>query len=69
MTAEVTDNLEGDDLYTSGLWLDSALWSSFYKDIESSSQADSAVSLHVPSNYTGTGNKQGTITFWVEAAE
>ena len=69
VTAEVTDNLEGDDLYTSGLWLDSALWSSFYKDIESSSQADSAVSLHVPANYTGTGNKKGTITFWVEAAE
>ena len=68
VTAEVTDNLEGDNLYTSGLWLDSALWSSFYKDIESSSQADSAVSLHVPANYTGTGNKKGTITFWVEAA-
>ena len=69
VTAEVTDNLEGDDLYTRGLWLDSAFWSSFYKDIESSSQADSAVSLHVPANYTGTGNKKGTITFWAEAAE
>ena len=69
VTAEVTDNLEGDDLYTRGLWLDSAFWSSFYKDIESSSQVDSAVSLHVPTNYTGTGNKKGTITFWAEAAE
>ena len=69
VTAEVTDNLEGGNLYTSGLWLDSALWSSFYKDIESRSQADTSVSLHVPANYTGTENKQGTITFWVEAAE
>ena len=69
VAAEVTDNLEGDDLYTRGIWLDSVLWSSFYKNVESSSQVDSAVALHVPANYTGTGNKQGTITFWVEVAE
>ena len=69
VTAEVTDNPEGDNLYTSGLWLDSALWSNFYKNLESSSQADTSVSLHVPANYAGKGNKQGTITFWVEAAE
>ena len=69
VTAEVTDNPEGDDLFTKGLWLDSVLWGSFYKDLKSSSQADAAVSLHVPANYTGTENKQGTITFWAEVTE
>lgn len=67
VTAEVKDSLEGDDLFTKGLWLDSAFWSSFYKEVENSSQVDTALSLHIPANYTGTGNRQGTITFWAEA--
>ena len=49
--------------------LDSQFWSDYWQVIGNDSQESTAVTLQVPSDYTGFGNKQGTVTFWAEAAE
>ncbi|AKB37163.1 cell surface protein [Methanosarcina siciliae C2J] len=69
VTAEVSDSSAGDDLFSLGLLLDSQIWSDYWNVIGSNSQENATAALHVPSDYTGTGNKKGTITFWAEAAE
>ncbi|MDD4498477.1 MAG: DUF3344 domain-containing protein [Methanosarcinaceae archaeon] len=67
VTAEVSDSSAGAELFSKGLLLDSLLWSEYSKVIGTGNQESTAVALKVPSS-SGFGNKQGTITFWAEAA-
>ncbi|WP_345939371.1 PKD domain-containing protein [Methanosarcina acetivorans] len=69
VTAEVSDSSAEDNLFGLGLLLDSQIWSDYCNVIGSNSQENATAALHVPSDYTGTGNKKGTITFWAEVAE
>ena len=66
VTAEVID--EADDLYVNGLRLDGSLWGLFQAIINRDSSTITQVSLHVPEDYTGVGEKEGTLIFWAEAA-
>ncbi|MCQ1535811.1 DUF3344 domain-containing protein [Methanosarcina sp. KYL-1] len=66
VTADVTDS--ADNLFMDGILLDSAPWASFSKTIASKKSSNSNVALRVPSDYAGTGNFEGNLTFWAEIA-
>ncbi len=66
VTAEVAD--EADNLYVNGIRLDGSLWNLFQAIISRGDLMASQVSLHVPEDYDGVGEKTGTLTFWAEAA-
>jgi hypothetical protein len=66
VTAEVAD--EADNLYVNGIRLDGILWSLFQAVITRDDSTATQVSLHVPEDYAGAGEKTGTLTFWAEAA-
>ncbi|MDI9394258.1 MAG: PKD domain-containing protein [Euryarchaeota archaeon] len=68
VTADVVDSCNGDELFSKGLLLDSQKWNNYWKVVGRNSQENTSVSLQVPSDYAGIGNKKGTITFWAEAA-
>ena len=66
VTAEVTNDT--DNLYANGLRLDGTLWDLFQAIISRSDSTETQVSLHVPEDYAGVGEKTGTLLFWAEAA-
>jgi hypothetical protein len=66
ISTEVTD--EADNLYVNGLRLDGSLWSLFQTTISRDDSMATQVSLHVPEDYAGVGEKTGALTFWAEAA-
>ncbi len=65
VTAEVAD--EADNLCVNGIRLDGGLWSLFQAIISRDDSTATQVSLHVPEDYAGVGEKTGTLTFWAEA--
>ncbi|WNY28037.1 hypothetical protein MmiEs2_02170 [Methanimicrococcus stummii] len=65
VTAEVTES--SDDLYKRGIWIDNEFWPDFEKVVENGETEISEVVLKVPADYSGTGNVDGTLIFWVEA--
>ena len=66
VTAEMTN--ETDNLYANGLRLDGALWDLFQSIINRNDSTETQVSLHVPEDYAGVGEKTGALIFWAEAA-
>jgi Periplasmic copper-binding protein (NosD). len=65
VTAEVTDS--SDDLYKRGLWIDDEFWPDFERTVQKDRTVTSEIVLKVPTDYTGTGNIDGTLILWVEA--
>jgi len=65
VTAEVTN--ETDNLYANGLRLDGTLWDLFQSIISRNDSTETQVSLHVPEDYAGAGEKTGTLLFWAES--
>jgi len=66
VTAEVTN--EADNLYANGLRLDGTLWDLFQAIISRNDSTETLVSLHVPEDYAGVGEKTSTLLFWAESA-
>lgn len=61
----VTASLSNSDsLYQQGLRLGSNLWSNFQRDLNANVSQSVVLTLEVPSNYSSTGIKTGTLTFW-----
>lgn len=64
----VQGRVNGDNLFTSNLLLDSSSWKNFEKQIASESSQNINATLSIPSNYSGAeGVKSGSITFWAIA--
>jgi len=66
VTAEVNDRENGP--FETGLLLDQSIWSSYSKVIAAESSETSEVQLDLPLNYSSTGQFQGSLIFWAEAA-
>jgi len=64
VSAEVADT--AGDLYTSGLLLNSGIWSSYSATIEKAGSVNAGAALEVPVDYTGLGTKEGTLILWAE---
>jgi len=64
VTADVTDT--ADNLYVSGLLIDSDKWSSYSATVEKAASANAGVVLDVPGGYTGVGTQEGTLILWAE---
>lgn len=54
----------GDMLFRENLKIDSTLWRNFTLELFSKESKKSTVELRVPIYYSGSGNKNGTLTFW-----
>jgi parallel beta-helix repeat protein len=65
LSADVTDT--ANNLYISGLLLDSGIWSAYSAEVIKSAIVDTAVVLDVPGNYAGVGTQEGTLIIWAEA--
>lgn len=63
-TVEVTDT---NGLYTEGLYINSSLWSEFETAVMKDNYVSLDAELHVPEDFTGSGEMEGTIIFWAEA--
>ena len=57
-----------DDLYVSGLLLDSDIWNDYATEITAGAAVDSVTALDVPDGYAGIGAKAGTLVFWAQKA-
>ncbi|WP_226990811.1 DUF3344 domain-containing protein [Methanosarcina acetivorans] len=66
VTAEVVDQEDGP--FETGLLLDQSIWSSYSKIIAAESSETSEAQLDLPANYPSTGEFQGRLLFWAEAA-
>jgi hypothetical protein len=66
VTSEVNDPENGP--FETGLLLDQSIWSSYSKVIAAESSETSEVQLDLPLNYSSTGQFQGSLIFWAEAA-
>jgi hypothetical protein len=66
VTAEVDDRENGP--FETGLLLDQNIWSSYSKDIAAEGSVTSEAQLGLPLNYSSTGQFQGSLIFWAEAA-
>ena len=64
ITAGVTDT--AGNLYTSGLLLDSGIWSSYSATVDKAGSVNAGAALAVPGGYTGLGTKEGTLILWAE---
>ncbi|MCG7850162.1 MAG: DUF3344 domain-containing protein, partial [ANME-2 cluster archaeon] len=64
VTAEVADT--ADNLYVSGLQLNSGIWSNYSATVAKAASASAGVVLEVPGSYTGVGTQEGNLTLWVE---
>ncbi|MCG7847678.1 MAG: DUF3344 domain-containing protein, partial [ANME-2 cluster archaeon] len=64
VTAEVAGT--ADNLYVSGLQLNSGIWSSYSAIVEKTTSANAGVVLAVPGSYTGVGTQEGTLILWAE---
>lgn len=65
ITADVRDT--GDDLFVDGIMLNDSKWDRFDIVLAAKNESDVSTGLNVPHDYTGIGNKDGTIIFWAEA--
>ncbi len=65
--AEVSDN-DG-NLFATGLEIDNDKWSDWSLDLRSGKSKDAKVQLNVPADFSGSGEKEGTLTLWAEASE
>ncbi len=66
VSAEVTDSAE--NLFVDGMLLNDKLWSLCSAVIPKSSDDKPVAKLHVPEDYEGVGNKEGTLMFWAKKA-
>ncbi|WP_204245337.1 DUF3344 domain-containing protein [Methanosarcina horonobensis] len=66
VTAEVDDQENGP--FKTGLLLDQSIWSSYSKIIAAKNSVTSEAQLDLPLNYSSTGQFQGSLIFWAEAA-
>jgi subtilase family serine protease len=66
VTADVTDT--ADNLYVSGLLLDSSIWNAYATEITPGTAVDSVAVLDVLESYTGVGAKEGILMFWAQKA-
>jgi len=66
VTADVNDQENGP--FVTGLLLDQNIWSSYSKTIAADSSETSEVQLDLPLNYSSSGQFQGSLIFWAEAA-
>ncbi|WP_231589810.1 DUF3344 domain-containing protein [Methanosarcina siciliae] len=66
VTAEVDDQENGP--FITGLLLDQSIWSSYCRIIAAESSETSEAQLDLPLNYSSTGQFQGCLIFWAEAA-
>jgi len=66
VTADVNDQEKGP--FVTGLLLDQNIWSSYSKTIAADSSETSEVQLDLPLNYSSSGQFQGSLIFWAEAA-
>jgi len=66
ITCNVSD--DASDLYVDGFELDDEMWDLFSKTIVRDSYGECLATLTVPENYTGVGEKGGTIIFWASEA-
>jgi subtilase family serine protease len=64
VTADVTDT--ADNLYVSGLLLDSSIWNAYTTEIIAGAAVDPVAVLDVPGSYSGVGTKEGTLVFWAQ---
>jgi len=64
VTADVTDT--ADNLYVSGLLLDSSIWNAYTTEIIAGAAVDPVAALDVPGSYSGVGAKEGTLVFWAQ---
>lgn len=64
ITADVTDTAE--NLYVSGLKLNGVTWNVFSTTVARNGNNQFPATLTVPTTYTGTGLKSGTLIFWAE---
>jgi len=63
-TVEVTDT---SGLYTEGLYINAAMWDEFETTVSKDKYVPLDAELHVPGDFTGSGEMEGTIIFWAEA--
>lgn len=63
-TVEVTDS---SGLYTEGLYINAAVWDEFETTVSKDKYVPLDAELHVPGDFTGSGEMKGTIIFWAEA--
>ena len=66
VTAEVHDQENGP--FATGLLLDQNIWSNYSKVLAAESAETSQAQLDLPLNYSSTGQFQGTLSLWAEAA-
>ena len=66
VTAEVMDDVE--DLFVRGLNLDGSLWDLFGVTILRDDSHEAAVTLTVPEDYAGVGERSGALIFWATEA-
>lgn len=66
ITCNVSDDADG--LYVDGLKLDDETWDLFNATIARNSFQETNATLTIPENYTGVGEKGGTIIFWASEA-
>jgi hypothetical protein len=63
-TVEVTDT---NGLYTEGLHINASSWGEFETAVPADESVSLNIELHVPENFAGSGEMEGTIIFWAEA--
>ncbi len=63
----VATTVEGDILFKDNIKVGDASWRNFSASLIKSENKAAPVSLHVPSDYTGSGVKSGSIIFWAMA--
>ncbi|MCG7848155.1 MAG: DUF3344 domain-containing protein [ANME-2 cluster archaeon] len=63
VTADITDIVN--DLYISGLLLDSVDWSTYSKSILTGEAVDASIMLNIPDDYAEVGIQEGKLTFWI----
>lgn len=64
---DIESIVSGDDLLTQNLKLDSDIWSRFQTELPAAQASDHTATLAIPSSYSVSGAKAGTLTFWAIA--
>lgn len=59
--------VSGDEIFRDNLTVKSMPWQNFKAELQRSANENYPLKLSIPSNYPGSGNKTGQITFWAIA--
>ncbi len=63
----ITDQVAGDQIFTDTLQLGGRFWKNFALSLSAGQNQDVQATITLPQNYSQTGIKSGTVTFWATA--